>query len=576
VKLFQKKKLSLQEKIEKRKNLLLLSLSGILLASAFPPVSFHFLIFVALIPFFIVLEKRKTLAEINRATYFMAFIFSLFTVYWVGGFTVGKDYYLMISGFVLLFFNPLLFLIASTLFYFAVKVFSRKTAMLLFPMFWVCYEYCYSLTDFQFPWITLGNSQTKFLHFIQIADVIGVYGLSLIIVFVNLFFFISYRHFVKKYNYKLPFAVALLLIILPIIYGVIKEKSFKESEKKIRVGLVQPNLDPYEKWSGGNLDELTGLYLSLSHKAAAQNAGLIIWPETALPVYLLSGEYYNTIDSIKNFINSSHIPLLTGMPNFITYFDSAKAPSDAKYSDAGKFYYTNYNAILLFNPNETKIQAYGKMKLVPFGEHTPFADQLPFLGDLIKWGVGLGGWNIGKDTVNFKLGIRNYELGNSHQTNNPQQTTNINAVVCYESIFPEFIAAFAQRGSQMIAVVTNDSWYGNTSGPYQHKEIAVLRAVENRRSVVRAANGGISCIINPLGITAAATKMYTKDVLVGDVSLNDEKTFYTTHPFLVPVTSSALSLWIFGLFIMIKLKTKFDRNKLVTREEEIVETGNKV
>ncbi|MFA4923865.1 MAG: apolipoprotein N-acyltransferase, partial [Ignavibacteriaceae bacterium] len=93
--------------------------------------------------------------------------------------------------------------------------------------------------------------------------------------------------------------------------------------------------------------------------------------------------------------------------------------------------------------------------------------------------------------------------------------------------------------------------------PYQHKEISVLRAVENRRSVVRAANGGISCIINPLGVTVAETKMYTKDVLVGDVSLNNEKTFYTLHPFLVPVTSSVLSLWILGIFILFKLKTKF-------------------
>jgi len=547
LRLFQKKILTTDERVEKRKNILLLTLSGVLLALAFPPLPFHYFIFVGLIPYFIVIEKRNSLAEINRATYFMAFIFSLFTVYWVGGFTVGKDYYLMISGFVLLFFNPLLFLIASTLFYFALKVFSRKVAMLLFPFFWVCYEYCYSLTDFQFPWLTLGNSQSKFLHFIQLADVVGVYGLSLVILFINLFFFISYRHYIKKNNYKVPLTIALLLVILPIVYGVIKENSFKENGKKIRVGLIQPNLDPYEKWAGGNLDELTGMYLSLSRKAVAEKATLIIWPETALPVYLLSGQYYETLDSIRNFVGSSHVSLLTGMPNFISYFKNEKKPSDAKYSQAGGFYYTNYNAILLFNPDSARIQTYGKMKLVPFGEHTPFADQLPFLGDLIKWGVGIGGWNIGKDTVNFSV----------PSTINHQPSTMINAVVCYESIFPELIAAFAQRGSEMIAVVTNDSWYGNTSGPYQHKEISVLRAVENRRSVVRAANGGISCIINPLGVTIAESKMYTKDILVGDVSLNSKKTFYTLHPFLIPVTSSVISLWIFGMFILFKLKAKF-------------------
>ena len=560
MKYFKRKKFSVEEITQKRKDLLLLSLSGLFLALAFPPSPFHYFIFVGLIPYFVVLEKRETLAEINRATYFMAFVFSLFTVYWVGGFTVGKDYYLMVSGFVLLFFNPLLFLIGSTLFYFALKTFSRKVAMLLFPFFWVCYEYCYSLTDFQFPWLTLGNSQTKFLHFIQIADVIGVYGLSLIIVFVNLFFFISYRHYLKKYKYRLPITLALSLIIFPIIYGVVKVNSFKETEKKIRVGLIQPNLDPYEKWTGGNLDEITSMYLSLSREVVTQKADVVIWPETALPVYLLSGEYSQARDSIRNFVNTFHVPVLTGMPNFVAYFENDKAPADAKYSEAGKFYYCNYNGILLFNPDSLRIQAYGKMELVPFGEHTPFADQLPFLGDLIKWGVGLGGWNIGKDTVNFKLGISSpkadYELGNNKSTNNQRLTTDINAVVCYESIFPELIAAFAQRGSEMIAVVTNDSWYGNTSGPYQHKEISVLRAVENRRSVVRAANGGISCIINPLGETVADTKMYTKTVLVGDVSLNSEKTFFTLHPFLVPVTSSVISLWILGIFILFKMKSK--------------------
>ncbi|MFA6024875.1 MAG: apolipoprotein N-acyltransferase [Ignavibacteriaceae bacterium] len=561
MRLFQKRNLTTEEKTKKRKDILLLSLSGLLLALAFPPLWFHSLIFVGLIPYFIVLEKRETLAEINRATYFMAFIFSLFTVYWVGGFTVGKDYYLMISGFVLLFFNPLLFLIASTLFYFALKVFSRKVAMLLFPFFWVCYEYCYSLTDFQFPWLTLGNSQSKFLFFIQLADIVGVYGLSLIILFSNLFFFISYRHYLKRSNYRIPLTIALLLVILPIIYGVIKVNSFKESEKKIHVGLIQPDLDPYEKWSGGNLNEITGMYLSLSREAVAKKAELVIWPETALPVYLLSGQYIENLDSIRNFVSASKVSLLTGMPHFISYLKNEKTPSDAKYSQAGDFYYTNYNAILLFTPESFKIQSYKKMKLVPFGEHTPFADQLPFLGDLIKWGVGIGGWNIGKDTVNFKLEISppkvDYASGETQSTNNQELTTNINAVVCYESIFPELIAAFAQRGSEMIAVVTNDSWYGNTSGPYQHKEISVLRAVENRRSVVRAANGGISCIINPIGVTVAETKMYTKDVLVGTVSLNSEKTFYTLHPFLVPVTSSVISLWVFGIFILFKLKAKF-------------------
>jgi apolipoprotein N-acyltransferase len=119
------------------------------------------------------------------------------------------------------------------------------------------------------------------------------------------------------------------------------------------------------------------------------------------------------------------------------------------------------------------------------------------------------------------------------------------------------VAQFVDKGAEMIAVVTNDSWYGKLSGPYQHKEYAALRAVENRRSVVRAANGGISCIINPLGVTETESEMFVKTFIVGDVLIEDEITFFTNNPLIVPVLSSVFSLWILGLFILKKIKDKF-------------------
>ncbi len=134
----------------------------------------------------------------------------------------------------------------------------------------------------------------------------------------------------------------------------------------------------------------------------------------------------------------------------------------------------------------------------------------------------------------------------------------INGLICYESVFPDFVARFVDKGAQMIAIVTNDSWYGKLSGPYQHKEYAALRAVENRRSVVRAANGGISCIINPLGITETQTKMFEKIFVVGDVDIENVKTFYTQNPLLIPILSSVFSIWIIGIFIMKKIKIKFN------------------
>ena len=117
---------------------------------------------------------------------------------------------------------------------------------------------------------------------------------------------------------------------------------------------------------------------------------------------------------------------------------------------------------------------------------------------------------------------------------------------------------FVKKGAELIAVVTNDSWYGNSSGPYQHKEISVLRAVENRRSVVRAANGGISCLIDPLGRTIAETKMYTRDHLVVDVPIEKELTFYTEYPLLIPLTASIISLGIMLMNLIVKFRRKIN------------------
>jgi len=226
------------------------------------------------------------------------------------------------------------------------------------------------------------------------------------------------------------------------------------------------------------------------------------------------------------------------------------APSDAKYNENLNFYYATYNSILLFSPNNYEVQRYGKMKLVPFGERTPFVDQLPFLGNLIKWSVGLSGWNVGKDTINFTLKFKN--------ENNNLSEVSVNGLVCYESIFPNLVSSFSQRNSELIAVVTNDSWYGNTSGPYQHKEISVLRAIENRKYVVRAANGGISCIINPLGKTLTQTKMYTRDFIVGDVSLENQKTFYAQYPLIFPIISVIILISIVIMYIGNQIKIKFN------------------
>jgi len=536
------------QKKYRNKDLLLGLLSGILLGLSYPPIPLPFLSFVSLIPFLFVIEKRETLLSINRFTYYTLFFFNLITLYWVGSWTKEADTFLMISGVVLLFFNPLFYLIVTTLYHFSKKSFGKKTALFLFPFYWVSFEFLYSLTDIRFPWLTLGNSTPYFKLFIQISDIVGVYGLSLIILYVNIFLYISVKEFrsKRKLNYKY-LSSALIIFLLVITYGLIRINSFTEPGKKIKVGITQPNLNPWSKWQNGNLDSKLDIYIRMSEEAIRKGAKLIVWPESALPVYLLSGNYDFEVNRIHRFVTSYNIFLMTGMPDVNFYFNKSEAPKDAKETKSG-ISYTSYNSILLFTPYSPKIEKYGKIKLVPFGEHVPFVEHLPFLGDFIKWEVGISSWNVGKDQVVFDLSEANTSI------------VKIAGVICIESIYPEFVAGFIQKGADLITVVTNDSWYGYSSGPFQHKEISVLRAVENRRSVIRAANGGVSCIIDPLGNTIASTKLFTRDVLVGDVIINEGQTFYSQFPWIFPLFSSFISIITIMIFIFKKISTKIKNN----------------
>lgn len=543
--LFRKEELTLEQKKERRNDRLLLIVSGILFGISFTPFPFPFplFLFVAFVPYFFVVTKRQTLLKVNAASYLTFFVMSLITVFWVGSWQSAADPFLMVSGVVLVFFLPCVMLINSTLFYASRKVFKKDLSLYLFPFFWVTGEYILTLTDLKFPWLTIGHGLAKFTSFIQIADIVGAFGLSFIVLWINIFIFKGVKSF--KENVKVGsiyFSIAASIFILIIVYGFVKISSIDNDEKKIRVGIIQPNIDPWNKWELGGLDQILDNYFSLSQKCVDEGAKIILWPETALPVYLLSGTYQDEVDSIYSFLKKNNVSLLTGMPDFIVY--DKEAPRNAKYNEAGRYHYATYNSILLFQPDRNEVQRYGKMQLVPLGEHTPFVDQLPFLGDLLKWGVGISGWNIGQDTTVFKFV-------------NDKDTIKVGGLVCYESVFPTFPNYFVDRGAQFLTVLTNDSWYGKLSGPYQHKEFANLRAVENRRAVVRCANGGVSCLINKFGVTEIETEMFTRTHLVVDVPLNGEKTFYTKNPLIIPVLSSAFSLWIFGINILLWMKKKF-------------------
>src|ERR1035437_5722259 len=224
-----------EQKLERNKELLFGIISGILLGCSFPPIPLPFLSFFALIPYFFILEKKETLASINRYTYFTLFFFSLITLYWVGSWTKEADTFLKISGIALLIFSPFFYLIVPTLYDFSRKAFGKKTAIYLFPLYWVTFEYLYSLTDIRFPWLTLGNSLPYFTKFVQIADLFGVYGLSLIILFINVFLYQSLKDYKLSKKIKpVPAIIAVSVFLFPLIYGIIRINTLNTPVKKIK------------------------------------------------------------------------------------------------------------------------------------------------------------------------------------------------------------------------------------------------------------------------------------------------------------------------------------------------------
>jgi len=554
IKLFRSIPKTPDERLALRNDRFLLILAGVLTGFAFPPIPFPVTAFFALVPLIVVLNRREKLIDLNRAAYFYGFVTGIISLYWVGAYTVAKDPFLMIGGGLTIFANPIFFIIPTTLYY-GISRFSRigkQNAIWFLPFFWASYEYFNMNIDLNFPWITLSNSMAKFPIFFKIANVTGPLGMTVILLFINIFIFKIWSKWKAEKLFD-RFAVRLLylFLLIPLLYGIFSGESTPPKET-VKVGLIQPNLDPYKKWAGGNLDEIIDNYFILTKRAVKAGARIVMWPETALPVYLLNGQYDEQVQRIHNLIDSLDVHLMTGMPHMKIFQSGDRLPPDAKTFPDSKIKYGSYNSVLLFTPGEREIQQYGKIKLVPFGERTPYIDQIPILGDLLKWGVGISSWNVGQDTTVFKAVLK---------TSLTEREVKIGALVCFESVFPYYASELTSRGAEFFAVITNDSWYGNTSGPYQHKEFSALRAIENNRAVVRAANGGISCLITPDGKTVTSTRMFESGALVVDVPLTSSETSFVKTSSVFPYICYGFSLFAVLLWILGILEKKREKAK---------------
>ena len=503
-------------------NVLLVSLTGILLGLSYPPMPTGVLAAFAFIPFFAAFESVERYGQAFRYSYIAFFVLNLITLYWTGGFTHAKDWYLMAAGGMLLLVHPMFFSIPILAWMFFRKQFGFNRALVAFPFIWLAFEYAHSATQIAFPWLLLGNTQTYDLAAIQFASVTGVYGISFWLLVLNIIGFTFY----KKVStaqwglFSIPaVAVVLALAVLylaPKIYGdrLLSTDGAGAQAKPLRIGIIQPDIDPFVKWEEEPEAQI-GILERLTREVAHQHVDLVLWPETAIPFYILQPHNAMVFARVKQMVDSLGVNLLTGVPDIVYYREGEAAPKSSKVAKSGERYDT-FNSSMLLKPNSDEIQKYPKHFLVPFAERVPFSEELSFL-NAMQWNFGLGGWEIGKDTTVFRIGT---------QRNDSAQFSNL---ICYESIYPGYVASFVRKGAGFLTLITNDSWWGNTSGAYQHKQYGVLRAVENRRWVAQCANGGISCIIDPFGRILQSTALFTRGFTVAELQSNSEMTFYTLH-----------------------------------------------
>lgn len=501
----------------------LLVLSGLMLAFAFPPFPSGILAAFAFVPLFIVFEEIATLGKAFRSSYITFFVFNLFAVWWVSGMVHGKDPYLMVAGASLVLGHPLFMFIPMAAFTIVRKHLGFKVSIFAFPFLWTAFEYLHSITQFAFPWLLLGNTQTYDLASIQFASVTGVYGVSFWLLWINVIAYVLYAKLaLKEWRPLSPQSVAAALVIimvyfLPKIYGqaVLEQTDVLTEGKPLKIGIAQPNIDPFEKWEQ-NRDKQLAILQELLKEIAERKVDFVMWPETAIPFYVLSSQHYDVLERLRGEIDSLNVALFTGIPDVVYYSQDEKIPQSSKVIAATGQRYDTFNGSMLLQPHITEIQKYAKIILVPFAERVPYAELFSF-STALQWNVGLGGWGIGTDTTVFRLHLLD------------STEVRFSNLICYESIYPGFVANFVRRGAEFLTIITNDSWWGNTFGPYQHQQFAVFRAIENRRWIARCANGGISCFVDPFGNVIQPTSMFTKTTVVGEIKAKGDLTFYSIH-----------------------------------------------
>jgi apolipoprotein N-acyltransferase len=478
----------------------LVFLSAILSVLAFPPFILGPLVFISLVPLLYAIDDLPPLKAFKFG-YLWGVIFYLGLVYYIGWVTIPG----LIATVLILALIPAM----------ALWLYSRLAgrwpylAIAIIPSFFLTLNWLLTKSDLNYPWTDFGYALSYYLPLIQAADIGGVYLLSLAIFVVNLLIFVSISNRIaRKGSTGIGIRLAaVLVIILLYVYGMARIRKLERDPPAdtLTVGLIQGNITKDIKWDRGGLQVSLDRYFSLSRIAADEGAELLIWPETAVPTYL--AQEPENMAKVTSFVDDVGIPLLTGVVFYET--DTTGA-------------YIYYNSAILLEPGIQDYQYYSKVHLVPMSEKIPFSGRIKRLRDIH---LGQADFTSGDEMTIFHLNDNFF-----------------NALICFESAFPDYTRQFTLFGSEFLVVITNDMWFGRTSLFEQHAMMSVIRAVENRVPVVRAANTGITMSVDKVGRILGKTPTFETAYLVTQIHPEISNSIYKRLGDFIPRTAGVLTL----------------------------------
>jgi len=533
-------------KKEKKLKLILFILFAVLISVPFLVPHTAPLALVAFIPLLLAESFFKgKMAWINFYLPFL--IWNLATTYWIYNATVAGAAAAVIAN-----------AFQMTLIFMLFRWFKKRTNEKLGYMFliiaWLAWEHFYFDAEISWPWLTLGNTLATSHYLAQWYEYTGTLGGSLWILLVNVVLFRIMRDRGAFANFgvmpqsvsltgksiKIRTALAALLIVLPITISLSKYYTYKEVGEKKQVVVLQPNIDPYnDKFAGMSQAQQDEILLTLAKNSSELSTDLIVAPETFTSgVSENAPMSHETSVKLIEFLKSRpNTDLLFGATTYLVYGAKEKPTYTARQSDYG--WYDVFNTAI-FTDSTANFKFYHKSKLVVLVEYLPYPQFLDFINSFaIDLGGATGSYGTQKDRDVFKSSNSNIVVG---------------AAICYESIYGDYYREYVQKGANLMTIITNDGWWGNTPGYNQHLRYASLRAIETRRDIARSANTGISAFINQKGDIVSQTKWWQPAYLKGEVTLNEKITVFVKYgDYIGRIATFALILFI-GLIILVIIR----------------------